>query len=139
MWTFSFWTAACQTFSVLTFVHWRLGCQYLNSSQMTCEGFSHQPGGCSPVKLLGFTCLNEQQWFSFILRARVFQVIGKKIGENAHFAISVITLPLLTGIQTHSSQTLLCLADTTFKTVRKQTTLLWSVYQSIFWQTLLDL
>ena len=25
------------------------------SSQMTCEGFSHQPGGCSPVKLLGFT------------------------------------------------------------------------------------
>ena len=24
---------------------------------MTCEGFLHQPGGCSPVKLLGFTCL----------------------------------------------------------------------------------
>ena len=23
---------------------------------MTCEGFVHQPGGCSPVKLLGFTC-----------------------------------------------------------------------------------
>ena len=23
---------------------------------MTCEGFLHQPGGCSPVKLLGFTC-----------------------------------------------------------------------------------
>ena len=23
---------------------------------MTCEGFVHQPGGCSSVKLLGFTC-----------------------------------------------------------------------------------
>ena len=26
---------------------------------MTCEGFVHQPGGCSSVKLLGFTCLNR--------------------------------------------------------------------------------
>ena len=24
---------------------------------MTCEGFLQQPDGCSPVKLLGFTCL----------------------------------------------------------------------------------
>ena len=26
---------------------------------MTCEGFLLQPGGCSPVKLLGFTCFPE--------------------------------------------------------------------------------
>ena len=26
---------------------------------MTCEGFLHQPGGCAPVKLLGFICLKK--------------------------------------------------------------------------------
>ena len=30
---------------------------------MTCEGFVHQPGGCSPVKLLGFTCF-ELFWYA---------------------------------------------------------------------------
>ena len=28
---------------------------------MTFEGFVHQPGGCSPVKLLGFTCLESKR------------------------------------------------------------------------------
>ena len=27
---------------------------------MTCEGFLLQPGGCSPVKLLGFTCFHKK-------------------------------------------------------------------------------
>ena len=31
---------------------------------MTCEGFLLQPGGCSPVKLLGFTCFCEKDHFS---------------------------------------------------------------------------
>ena len=36
---------------------------------MTCEGFLQQPGGCSPVKLLGFTCfLNMTQICSYIFR-----------------------------------------------------------------------
>ena len=39
---------------------------------MTCEGFLLQPGGCSPVKLLGFTCF-------YLYRAAMF--LGKK-GES---------------------------------------------------------
>ena len=41
---------------------------------MTCKGFLHQPGGWSPVKLLGFTCLQSKKklWVVICLEGSAF-------------------------------------------------------------------
>ena len=63
---FSFWTVACKTFSFQTFAHWRLGHQCSNRKvPKWLVGFLHQPGGCSPVKLLGFTCFMSKSCTSW--------------------------------------------------------------------------